>query len=279
MTTKIVTYFKTQFPNGDVTETCNDVVFDEEHDRYYKFNLDIGWAMKGGHSNRRADKNVDCIHIRKYDRVCCGYFTWENENCKVYNLPRRPPARKNAVCKELNEGCKSCNGTLAHKPCPARVVYIFSKKGCTMTHINMHSHGQYSRKHLSMEQNNAMDNYVEKNLTLQPKGATVDFNDDNKQLGFIQDCSLSQLNGFLKGFWIYSLREEHEGLRYLKGCYMHWMQSVKRISSNHNVVLPENRQRFLNLTYTIRVTRSNASLNQCITIMINEFPGSRRWIR
>ncbi|KAI7858488.1 hypothetical protein BDC45DRAFT_554076 [Circinella umbellata] len=80
MTTKIVTYFKTQFPNGDVTETCNDVVFDEEHDSYCKFNLDIGWAMKGGHSNRRADKNGD--RIRKYDRVCCGYFTCENENCK-----------------------------------------------------------------------------------------------------------------------------------------------------------------------------------------------------
>ena len=136
MTTNIVTYFKTQFPNGDVTETCNDVVFDEEHDRYCKFNLDIGWAMKGGHSNRRADKNGD--RVRKYDRICCGYFTCENENCKVYNLPRRPPTRKKAVCKELNEGCKSCSGTLAHKPCPARVVYIFSKKGCTMTHINMH---------------------------------------------------------------------------------------------------------------------------------------------
>ncbi|KAI7856038.1 hypothetical protein BDC45DRAFT_581692 [Circinella umbellata] len=144
---------------------------EEKHDRYCKFNLDIGWAMKGGHSNRRADKNGD--RIRKYDRVCCGYFTCENGNCKVYNLPRRPPARKNAVCKELNEGCKSCSGTRAHKPCPARVVYIFSKKGCTMSHINMHWHGQYSRKHLSMEQNNAMDNYVEKNPTLRPKGATV----------------------------------------------------------------------------------------------------------
>ncbi|KAG2225856.1 hypothetical protein INT45_007100 [Circinella minor] len=74
----------------------------------------------------------------------------------------------------------------------------------------------------------------------------MDFNDDNKQLGFLQNFSLSQLNGFLKAFRIYSGREEHEGLRYLKGCYMHWI---------------------------------DATLNQCVAIMINEFPGSRRWIR
>ncbi|KAG2219631.1 hypothetical protein INT45_012332 [Circinella minor] len=364
MTTKIATYFKTQFPNGDVTETYNDVLFDEEHDRYCKFNLDIGWAMKGGHSNRRADKNGD--RIRKYDRICCGYFTCENENCRVYNLPRRPPVKKNAVCKELNEGCKYCSGALVHKPCLARV-------------------------------NSAMDEYMEKNPTLQPKAATVGIDsrtgtiiastreidpilgnrertryetrkakermnmtslDDDpvkpfmkinntypgyltaasvlpdlvlisfqgpsmpncarismfpiatdvtyKAVGSYYLCSsliysiesrrhvvifqaiLDRLTEtsyqhyfttLFSAFQIYSGREEHEGLRYLKGCYMYWMQSVQRVSSNHNVVLPENRQRFLDLTYTIRVTCSNATLNQCIAIMINEFPGSRRWIR
>ncbi|KAI7857502.1 hypothetical protein BDC45DRAFT_555035 [Circinella umbellata] len=42
------------------------------------------------------------------------------------------------------------------------------------------------------------------------------------------------------------------GLQYLKGCYMHWMQSVQRVSSIHAVVPNNNRNRFLELASNLR---------------------------
>lgn len=38
---------------------------------------------------------------------------------------------------------------------------------------------------------------------------------------------------------------------YLKGCYMHWIQSVIRIARNHAVIPVEQANDFLNLIYSL----------------------------
>lgn len=75
----------------------------------------------------------------------------------------------------------------------------------------------------------------------------LDFVNPGKMFGVIMDFSQAQINGFLAAYTMYTGR--NDGLSYLKGCYMHWMQSVQRISSNHNMVPPEHHKRFLRYAY------------------------------
>ncbi|KAI7860515.1 hypothetical protein BDC45DRAFT_494612 [Circinella umbellata] len=51
--------------------------FNAEIGRYDKFTLDIGWAMRSVHSNRRIKKGT-CRH---YKKICNGFVT-----CKAYAL-------------------------------------------------------------------------------------------------------------------------------------------------------------------------------------------------
>ncbi|OBZ81170.1 hypothetical protein A0J61_10781, partial [Choanephora cucurbitarum] len=51
----------------------------------------------------------------------------------------------------------------------------------------------------------------------------------------------------------------NEGIGYLKGCHMHWMQSVQRVVKNHSAVPPQMRNEFLALTYKLRTAETQST--------------------
>lgn len=426
-TDKPVTFFSTQFPQSDCTELCSNVEFDPNagpKGRYVKFNLDIGWALREGHSNRSSGSDP---RTRLYDRVCCGYNACITEDChaQLTGIEFRPKVTEKVDGDNMvKKRCKHCNKQLKRFSCPVKVYFKFTSNGCEMTHEGTHSHGRYERKHLSVEQNKQMDQFVQRYPKIPPKAATVgidpnsrqviqpiseidsclenreraayqmkiskqrvglpttetdplalfskiesdypyfitaanileqqffisfrpptidtfvnfgrypiitdvtykavkgcylsssviyspeiakhvvifqailkgtsvleyqqyflhmfttcklDFIHPGKMFAVIMDLSQAQINGFLAAYSIYTGR--NDGLSYLKGCYMHWMQSVQRISSYHNMVPPKHRKRFLKYAYKLRTTTSNQEFNLQLLAMITELPPTWKWIK
>lgn len=416
-----VTFFNNQFPNADCTETCDNVMFDHDKNRYIRFNLDIGWALRPGHSNRIS--KGDDPFMRLYDRVCCGYSACDNPNCAFQGIELRPGVEQKVHGDRIEKQCKLCNQNLKAYPCPVRVYYKFTMKECVMTHKGTHSHGIYERKHLSEKQNKEIEQFVERYPNIEPKAATVgvdpqtcrviqpisdidpclqnyengayemrqakqriglptsqsdpftafhkiendhphyitdasimqqqfciafrvptieiflnfarypiamditykavkgwylcssvifspeikkhivffqailkgtstsdiqqyfssmfrifklDFDSDNV-LGVIMDFSQAQINAFLNAYSTYTGR--NDGLKYLKGCYMHWMQSVKLVSSNHSMVPPQHRKSFLRCTYNLRTATCNQEFNLQLLVMITQCPPTWKWIK
>ncbi|KAJ8651994.1 hypothetical protein O0I10_012389 [Lichtheimia ornata] len=105
----------------------------------------------------------------------------------------------------------------------------------------------------------------------------LNFIDKDKVFGFIMDFSQAEINGFLAAYSTYTSKDD--GLMYLKGCYMHWMQSVQRVSSNHNAIPPPQRQFFLRWVYKIRTTTSEQVFNNQLFVMTTQFPATRSWIK
>ncbi|KAI9365599.1 hypothetical protein BD770DRAFT_376864 [Pilaira anomala] len=98
-------------------------------------------------------------------------------------------------------------------------------------------------------------------------------------LGMIMDFSMAQREGFLQAFLISFGFSKAQAMPFLKGCYMHWKQSVQRIVSNHAVVSPEKAQRFLNLTYNMQRTTIDVVFDETVQSILREFPNSRRWVQ
>lgn len=57
------------------------------------------------------------------------------------------------------------------------------------------------------------------------------------------------------------------------------MQSVQRVSSNHNAVPPQSREIFLRLVYDIRTTKSEEVFNKQLLAMTTQFPPTKNWIK
>ncbi|KAF1796293.1 hypothetical protein FB192DRAFT_1257171, partial [Mucor lusitanicus] len=55
-------------------------------------------------------------------------------------------------------------------------------------------------------------------------------------LGVIMDFSAAQREGFILALKQVFAVKKHNALPFLKGCYMHWMQSVKHISKHRQIV-------------------------------------------
>ncbi|KAI9273123.1 hypothetical protein BDA99DRAFT_284548 [Phascolomyces articulosus] len=105
----------------------------------------------------------------------------------------------------------------------------------------------------------------------------IDFSNENNFLGMIMDFSSAQRNGFLLAYRQYTFGRD-DGLKYLKGCYMHWMQSVQRVSSNGNAVPRDERQNFLKLANTIRTTTDKQEFITTRNKIIQRFPILRKWL-
>jgi hypothetical protein len=58
---------------------------------------------------------------------------------------------------------------------------------------------------------------------------------------------------------------------YLKGCYMHWMQSVQRMVSNYKVVPPGEEKRFFWLVYIFRTTENQQIFYSTVMIYSSIF--------
>ena len=106
----------------------------------------------------------------------------------------------------------------------------------------------------------------------------VDFISEDNFLGMIMDFSAAQRKGFLSAYKMYTYGRE-DGLKYLKGCYMHWMKSVQLVSSNGNLVRQEDRDDFLRLVYSIRTTENGSVFNSTRDEIIVKYPGLSRWIK
>ncbi|KAL1929319.1 hypothetical protein VTP01DRAFT_2378 [Rhizomucor pusillus] len=75
-----VTFFNKRIPNGDFEEVAK-AKFDPAKNAYVDFNLDIGWAMREGYSNRYSKSKAE---IRRYKRKCCGHFVRKNGQCRLH---------------------------------------------------------------------------------------------------------------------------------------------------------------------------------------------------
>ncbi|KAG2216529.1 hypothetical protein INT45_014183 [Circinella minor] len=165
-----VTFFKKRYPNGYYSEVA-PAYFNAEIDRYDKFTLDIGWAMRSVHSNRRIKKGT-CRH---YKRICNGFVACNNVHCTLYMLQCRPAISSTAVQKQT---CISCTNDLVHdNTCKAYAFYFFEGSTCTLEHHGEHNHNQmddndddknnqpknppnYLDKHLSYKQQQQLDVYL-----------------------------------------------------------------------------------------------------------------------
>ncbi|GAA5796228.1 hypothetical protein HPULCUR_001598 [Helicostylum pulchrum] len=94
-------------------------------------------------------------------------------------------------------------------------------------------------------------------------------------LGMIMDFSLSQRECYLKAlFSSFGLDKAH-AMPFLKGCYMHWKQSVQKIVSNYAIVPPSKRKLFKTLTHQVRSTTSRRVFVQSGRRILEEFPCAR----
>ncbi|KAG2215579.1 hypothetical protein INT45_000725 [Circinella minor] len=84
----------------------------------------------------------------------------------------------------------------------------------------------------------------------------VKFDGEDSFLGMMMDFSLAQKKGFLQAYQQYT--GKNNGMRFLKGCYMHWMQSVQRISSNNNIIPYDEADKFRELLHVTK-TATNGS--------------------
>ncbi|KAK4519130.1 uncharacterized protein ATC70_009362 [Mucor velutinosus] len=98
-------------------------------------------------------------------------------------------------------------------------------------------------------------------------------------LGVIMDFSAAQHEGF-----ILALREvfgvkQHNALPFLKGCYMHWMQSVRRLSNNYQVVKPDDIDLILKLVHRFRTTSNSIEFYRTGQEILSKFPNSKKWLQ
>ena len=96
-------------------------------------------------------------------------------------------------------------------------------------------------------------------------------------LGMIVDFSAAQIFGFVEAF--NSHYKSIDAYCYLKGCYMHWMQSVQRIVSNYNVVPLATRKNFLRLVSTLRRSTDVSEFNETIATLKEIYPNCLRWLK
>ncbi|KAK4520331.1 uncharacterized protein ATC70_008465 [Mucor velutinosus] len=98
-------------------------------------------------------------------------------------------------------------------------------------------------------------------------------------LGAIMDFSAAQREGL-----IIALREvfgvkQHNALPFLKGCYMHWMQSVRRLSNNHHVVKPDDIDLFLKLVHRFLTASNSIEFYRTGQEILSKFPNSKKWLQ
>ncbi|KAI7849175.1 hypothetical protein BDC45DRAFT_521394, partial [Circinella umbellata] len=96
--------------------------FDFKLDRYIDFDLNIGWAMKNVNSNLHSTKE----NVRRYTKMCQGFFYCGMVSCEFYNKQCRPAVSNQALKKQLEKGCELCNRPSLHNnACTASLEYIF----------------------------------------------------------------------------------------------------------------------------------------------------------
>ncbi|KAI8878261.1 hypothetical protein K501DRAFT_336871 [Backusella circina FSU 941] len=110
----------------------------------------------------------------------------------------------------------------------------------------------------------------------------IDFSKIN---GFIMDFSPSQARGFIDPFQARkmlhgkSVTEKYDGLQYLKGCFYHWIQSVRRIASSYSDVPPKKSKMFLELALQLRTTTDEDIFQKTISEIETEFPATESWLK
>jgi len=100
-----------------------------------------------------------------------------------------------------------------------------------------------------------------------------------KFLGVIMDFSAAQREGFILALRDNFGVKQHNALPFLKGCYMHWMQSVKRMSNNHQVVKPDEIDTFLKLVHRFRTTRNSIEFFRTGKELLTFFPNCKKWLQ
>lgn len=103
-----------------------------------------------------------------------------------------------------------------------------------------------------------------------------------KFMGVIMDFSSAQRKGFLEAYeraYFKTSQPLPDGRRFLKGCYMHWMQSVQRLVSNYAVIPREQSKQFLQLVYTLRTTDSYPIYMQSILDLAISYPNCKKWLK
>ncbi|CEG64718.1 hypothetical protein RMATCC62417_01644 [Rhizopus microsporus] len=100
----------------------------------------------------------------------------------------------------------------------------------------------------------------------------------------VMDFSAAQRKGILEAyrctFSNSSGNEDIEdGIAYVKGCYMHWMQSVKRIASNYAVVPQGYQAEFTKLVYVLRTTAIREEFYRTVLSLCIKFPNCKSWLR
>ncbi|KAI9327539.1 hypothetical protein BD770DRAFT_478017 [Pilaira anomala] len=265
------TFFVIQFPTKTEVE-ISPARFSDDGEKFVDHDLNIGWAMSVDNS----------YHV----------------NAKKTNLKEvdtRPPTKEELI---KTRKCLICNELVAWTKCNR----IF------------HDYGSYSQQHLTQDQLEKVDELVKWHHAISANsgftgitgGKNVAPDEDIEKISDIlinKDRVKNELrasrirNGlnirtnhlfeeftkiedeFLDFINSAELVSKAQAMPFLKGCYMHWKQSVQKIVSNHAVVSPENAQHFLSLTYNMQRTTVDVVFDETVQDILREFPNSRLWVQ
>ncbi|KAG1473628.1 hypothetical protein G6F56_000848 [Rhizopus delemar] len=103
-----------------------------------------------------------------------------------------------------------------------------------------------------------------------------------KFMGIIMDFSSSQRKEFLEAYERNYFKRSQplpDGRRFLKDCYMHWMQSVQRLVSNYSVIPREQSMQFLQLVYALRTTNSYPIYMRAILDLVISCPNCKKRLK
>jgi hypothetical protein len=101
----------------------------------------------------------------------------------------------------------------------------------------------------------------------------------NDFLGVLMDFSQSQREGFIDACQTAFGFTQARSLSYLKGCFMHWMQSVQRIKKNYALVPADQSEEFLRLVYKLRTCTSVPVFLETSRTILAKFRNTRTWLK
>lgn len=108
---------------------------------------------------------------------------------------------------------------------------------------------------------------------------TFNIEEPEEFFGMIMDFSRAQRNGFIQALRVCFGLNEAQAMPFLKGCYMHWKQSVQKVVSNYSAVPSDKSRRFLSLVHEMQTTTDEFVFIQSAQSILREFPNTRPWLR
>ncbi|KAG2196366.1 hypothetical protein INT46_009073 [Mucor plumbeus] len=290
-TKSTVTWFKNQFPDGFVIESSS-AHYDSLLRKHTYFDLNIGWQLETLKSKIMKDNNKT-LYKRCLGSVVCRNILSNGKQCTAFDIDVRPKSTEKLIKHQM---CHMCNKPMTRKTCNIKVTFTLRNYICFAKNAGFHSHKAYNQKHLTILEGTKLNEIVKSNKNITPKEAMDGISSKTGKIHTPVTESVSNLLGTIdRTKYVLGTSRQRRGVPtreafnshyksidaycYLKGCYMHWMQSVQRIVSNYNVVPLATRKNFLRLVSTLRRSTDVSEFNETIATLKETYPNCLRWLK